>query len=101
MAAALSCAALGAAWAQERRESQQQVQQVQRFEQREQRVDPRQFEARNYELRADEQRRAMQEASRNAEMSRRVGRMTPDERRDLRRQINEASQDLYSVPPKR
>lgn len=105
VAAALSCAALGAAWAQERRESQQQVQQVQRFEQRdqqrEQRVDPRQFEARNYELRADEQRRAMQEASRNAEMSRRVGRMTPDERRDLRRQINEASQDLYSVPPKR
>jgi hypothetical protein len=30
--------------------------------------------------------------------SRRSGRMTPDERRDLRRQINEAGMDLY--PPK-
>jgi len=56
---------------------------------------------RSYEARAEEQRRAMQEASRNAEMSRRVGRMTPDERRDLRRQINEAGQDIYANPPRR
>ena len=63
--------------------------------------DPRQLDPRRYEERAEEQRRAMQEASRNAEMNRRVGRMTPDERRDLRRQINEVSQDLYAVPPKR
>lgn len=63
--------------------------------------DSRQLDARRYEERAEEQRRAMQEAARNAEMNRRVGRMTPDERRDLRRQINEVSQDLYSVPPKR
>jgi hypothetical protein len=56
---------------------------------------------RSYEARAEEQRRAMQEASRNAEISRRVGRMTPDERRDLRRQINEAGQDIYANPPRR
>jgi hypothetical protein len=61
----------------------------------------RQLDPRSYEARAEEQRRAMQEAGRNAEMNRRVGRMTPDERRDLRRQINEVSQDLYAVPPRR
>jgi len=64
-------------------------------------LDSRQMDPRSYEARAEEQRRAMQEASRNAEINRRVGRMTPDERRDLRRQINEVGQDLYSVPPKR
>ena len=58
-------------------------------------------EQRNYEARAEEQRRAMQEASRNAEMNRRVGRLTPDERRDLRRQINEVGQDIYANPPRR
>lgn len=63
--------------------------------------DGRQLDPRSFEARAEEQRRQMQEASRNAEASRRVGRMTPDERRDLRRQINEASQDLYSMPPRR
>jgi hypothetical protein len=63
--------------------------------------DARQLDPRAYEARAEEQRRQMQEASRNAEMNRRVGRMTPDERRDLRRQINEVSQDLYANPPRR
>ena len=58
-------------------------------------------EQRSFEARSEEQRRAMQEASRNAEMSRRVGRMTPDERRDLRRQINEVGQDIYANPPRR
>ena len=58
--------------------------------------DPRSFEAR-----AEEQRRVMEENSNNAEVSRRMGRMTPDERRDLRRQINEAGQQVYSLPPKR
>ena len=62
---------------------------------------PRQVDPRGYEARAEEQRRAMQEASRNAEMNRRVGRLTPDERRDLRRQINEAGQDIYANPPRR
>ena len=44
----------------------------------------RQLDPRSYESRAEEQRRAMQENNRNAEMSRRVGRMTADERRRTR-----------------
>jgi uncharacterized protein HemX len=105
--ALLCCGLLGAGlagWAQAqdggpRRESQQQ-QQGQRSESSRS-SEARQLDPRRYEERAEEQRRAMQEASRNAEMNRRVGRMTPDERRDLRRQINEVGQDLYAVPPKR
>jgi hypothetical protein len=58
--------------------------------------DPRSFEAR-----AEEQRRMMEESSSNVEMNRRMGRMTPDERRDLRRQINEAGQEVYALPPRR
>ena len=61
----------------------------------------RQLDPRSYESRAEEQRRAMQENNRNAEMSRRVGRMTADERRDLRRQINEAGAEVYALPPRR
>jgi len=57
-------------------------------------ADPRSFEAR-----AEEQRRMMQENANNAEMTRRMSRMTPDERRDLRRQINEAGQEVYSLTP--
>ena len=63
--------------------------------------DPRQLDPRGYEARAEEQRRALQDASHNAEINRRVGRLTPDERRDLRRQINEVGQDLYATPPRR
>jgi hypothetical protein len=63
--------------------------------------DPRQLDPRSYEARAEEQRRALQDASHNAEINRRVGRLTPDERRDLRRQINEVGQDLYATPPRR
>ncbi|UTY60817.1 hypothetical protein HPQ68_17135 [Massilia sp. erpn] len=55
----------------------------------------------DYEQRAEEQRRAMQENVNNAEMSRRVGRMTADEKRDLRRQITETGQELYAIPPRR
>ena len=63
-------------------------------------AEPRQLDPRSYEARAEEQRRAMQEAGRNAEMNRRAGHLTPDERRDLRRQINEAGQDIYANPPR-
>jgi len=56
---------------------------------------------RSFEARAEEQRRIMQENASNAEMSRRMSRMTADERRDLRRQINEAGQEVYSVTPRR
>ena len=58
-------------------------------------------DARSFEARAEEQRRIMQENANNAEMSRRMSRMTPDERRDLRRQINEVGQDIYANPPRR
>jgi hypothetical protein len=61
-------------------------------------LDPR--DPRNFDARAEEQRRALQESSHNTEMSRRAGRLTPDERRDLRRQINEVGQDLYALPPR-
>jgi hypothetical protein len=62
------------------------------------RSDTRQFERQAYEAR-EEQRRQQQiqqeQNMRNSETVRRGGRMTPDERRDLRRQINEAGIDLY------
>jgi len=76
------------------REAQQVRQEVR------QHAEPRQIDPRSYEARAEEQRRAMQDAGRNAEMSRRAGRLTPDERRDLRRQINEVGQDIYANPPR-
>lgn len=56
-----------------------------------------QRDARSFDTRAEEQRRA----SEGADASRRTGRLTPDERRDLRRQINEVGQDIYSNPPRR
>ena len=56
---------------------------------------------RSFEARAEEQRRIMQENANNEEMNRRMSRMTADERRDLRRQINEAGQEVYSVTPRR
>lgn len=61
--------------------------------------DQRERDARSFE-RAEERRRMIQESG-NADMSRRVDRMTPDERRDLRRQINEAGQEIYTRPQRR
>ncbi|WP_338764714.1 hypothetical protein [Massilia sp. METH4] len=58
-------------------------------------------DSRSFEARAEEQRRIMQENANNAEISRRMSRMTPDERRDLRRQINDARIEVYSTPPRR
>ncbi len=57
----------------------------------------RQFDAREFEARSQERRRDMQQEQQNkeAEAFRRSGRLTPDERRDLRRQINEAGNDIY------
>ena len=62
------------------------------------RGDTRQFEREANEAREEQRRQqqAQQEQSmRTADAPRRGGRMTPDERRDLRRQINEAGMDLY------
>ena len=60
----------------------------------------RDFSAREFEARAEEQRRSLQaqqqaDQNQSAEAFRRSGRLTPDERRDLRRQINEAGNDIY------
>jgi hypothetical protein len=69
------------------------------------RGEARQFDSRAFEARADEQRRQLQmqqeQNAHNAEAGRRSGRLTPDERRDLRRQINEAGIDLYPNTPRR
>jgi hypothetical protein len=56
---------------------------------REPRFDSREFDDRN-----------RQEQVMRAQEARRSGRLTPDERRDLRRQINEAGIDLYARPPR-
>jgi hypothetical protein len=58
-------------------------------------------DSRSFEARAEEQRRLMQENANNAEISRRMSRMTPDERRDLRRQIDDARIEVYSNTPRR
>jgi hypothetical protein len=67
--------------------------------------DRRQFDARSFEQRAEDQRRNLQaqeeRSNQNAEAFRRSGRLTPDERRDLRRQINEAGMDFYPSRPRR
>ena len=97
--AALPSAAIG----QDRRDDNRGQQNGQRQDSRQdnRQDQPRQLDPRSYEARAEEQRRAMQDNNRNAEMSRRVGRMTADERRDLRRQINEAGAEVYALPPRR
>jgi hypothetical protein len=103
--AALACALAlgaglqaGAAWAQhgDRRDDQGQgAQQFPRFrlppQQRDQRGEQRPFDEPRFEQRRapQEQREPQHDARRSS------GRMTPDERRDLRRQINEAGMDLY------
>lgn len=70
---------------------------AERMQQRQ--ADPRQFDPRSFEGRAEEQRRLLQDNGHNTD--RRAGRLTPDERRDLRRQINEVGQDIYANPPHR
>ncbi|WP_342117695.1 hypothetical protein [Pseudoduganella sp. OTU4001] len=100
LCAALCCTLMASAQAQS---DQQNRQQEQRKEGRRDFRDPRWGDARDprsFEARAEEQRRLMEENRDNAD-SRRMGRMTPDERRDLRRQINEAGQQVYSLPPRR
>lgn len=76
----------------DRGDMQQQQSQMSRF-----RLPPQDRDQRD-DMRAayEEQRRAQQQEQREQQHdSRRGSRMTPDERRDLRRQINEAGMDLY------
>jgi hypothetical protein len=98
--AVLACALVlgaGGAFAQQngdRRDDQGGVQQSQsqfsRF-----RLPPRDRDQRDEPRGYDEPRRPQQQDQREQHDSRRGSRMTPDERRDLRRQINEAGMDLY------
>ena len=53
-----------------------------------------QQDPRVYEMR-DQDRRVMEAQADAAREERRRGRLSPDERRDLRRQINEAGMDIY------
>lgn len=104
LCAGLCCTVMASAQAQSDQQNGQQNGQQQRKEGRRDFRDSRWGDARDprsFEARAEEQRRLMEENNNNAEVSRRMGRMTPDERRDLRRQINEAGQQVYSLPPKR
>ena len=72
----------------------QQPQQYQRESNRAERAQ-RQDEQRQYEQRAEDQRRQQEQQAQGGDSGRRGGRLTPDERRDLRRQINEAGADIY------
>ncbi len=69
------------------------------------RADSRQFEPRQVDTRTDarveELRRQDAGSHQNSDAFKRNGRLTPDERRDLRRQINEAGQDIYPNTPRR
>jgi hypothetical protein len=65
------------------------------------RNDSRQFEPRQSDARVDELRRQESSAPQNSDAFRRNGRLTADERKDLRRQINEAGQDIYRNTPRR
>ncbi|RZA33629.1 MAG: hypothetical protein EOP92_19885 [Lysobacteraceae bacterium] len=98
VACMLACTAVGAMAAGQdrspRREEMQQQNMRDRYDARAQ--DPR-YDQRAYDMREEarrEQERAMREQAMREEGGRR-GRMTPDERSDLRRQINEANRDLY------
>ncbi|MBD8530415.1 MULTISPECIES: hypothetical protein [unclassified Massilia] len=111
----LACAGIGAAQAQyhgRRDDAQMQQPPSARGErlpapQIEQPRDPRGYDQmrdqqREQQQRAyEEQRRQAQQAQQlqqsegNRDGGRRGGRLTPDERRDLRRQINEAGMDIY------
>jgi hypothetical protein len=57
-------------------------------------------EARMQARDARQQARGERGDAMRAEGQRRTGRLTPEERRDLRRQINEAGQDVYQNQPK-
>lgn len=97
IAVALACTAASAmAQGQDRgprREEMQQQAMRDRYEMRAQ--DPR-YDPRAQEMR-DEARMRQEQAMRDSmrEEGGRRGRMTPDERSELKRQINEANRDLY------
>lgn len=93
-----------------RAEMRLQVQQAQDWPRGGGQLDQRQPDPRSFEGRAENQRSAYNvreqeqgQTQTQADSGRRAnnGRMTADQRRDLRRQINEAGKDLYDRPPRR
>jgi hypothetical protein len=66
---------------------------------RDPRYDVRAYEEQRRLQQQQQQQQEQRDARRNSNNS--SGRMTPDERRDLRRQINEAGADLYPSNPRR
>ncbi|MBC7859499.1 MAG: hypothetical protein H7Z39_12125 [Burkholderiaceae bacterium] len=86
--------------AAQRAQQSQQAQQAQQAQQSQQgrRGDNRGEMMRQPDPRMADDQRSMAQGQ---DGGRRNGRLTPDERRDLRRQINEAGQDIYAAPPRR
>ncbi|PWF55044.1 hypothetical protein [Massilia glaciei] len=81
----------------QRQNVQRHYEQQRQYDQRQ--VDnQRQFEQRQADRAQEDQRRAQDQQGGD---SGRKGRLTPSERADLRRQINEAGQDIYGKPPRR
>lgn len=94
VACVLACSAAGVL-AQDRGPRRDEAQQQAMRERYESRAQDQRFDQRAYD-REDERRRDEQmRQDRRADEGRRSGRLTPDEKRDLRRQINEAGADLY------
>jgi Skp family chaperone for outer membrane proteins len=78
------------------RERQRDAQEAPQRTERAQRQDEERQQRRDEEQRRNQQiQQDQQNAQNNADAFRRSGRLTPDERRDLRRQINEAGADIY------
>ena len=103
LACVLACTAFAAvASAQDRngfrKDDLQQQQRDERSERNAQRQDMPRFDQRDLRDSRDDARR---QQDHNAERQRQSGRLTADERRDLRRQINEAGVDLYPNTPRR
>ncbi len=94
VACVLACTAAGA-MAQDRSPRREEMQQQQMRDRYESRAQDSRFDSRASEMRDNARRQEqMEEHMRRGEENRR-GRMTPDERRELKRQINEANVDLY------
>lgn len=97
--------AAGAAQAQRHEQGQDPRGQDPRQAQPQEQPQRERFDRRIFDSREFEDRRRMQmqqeQNARNEQQRRNSGRLTPDERSELRRQINEAGMDLYPNRPRR
>ncbi|WP_229521923.1 hypothetical protein [Massilia antarctica] len=100
----LACASLSVAQANpgDKEREAQRIVDAQRAQQQQRQDTQRQLDTRAEDQRRQLQAQQEQNAQNTADLARRGGRMmTPDERRDLRRQINEAGVDIYKNAPRR